>query len=56
MASKDKTQSIVTLTEQAAAKLAAILSAPSTPKQKQSFEKSVGVYSLYQKKWQKKVQ
>ncbi len=57
MESKEKhVSSIVTLQEQAMRKLASILNSPATPEQKKSLQQSIGVYSLYQKKWQKKAQ
>ncbi len=56
MASNEKTTlSVITLTAQAAKQLAKVLRTPSTDEQKQSIHKSVGIYSLYQKKWQKKI-
>lgn len=54
MATKEIQQGfMISLSAPAKAKLARLLSVAPTPQQKKSITKSKGVYSLYEKKWQK---
>jgi hypothetical protein len=46
--------SIVTLSKEASQKLVKVISEPLSTQQKRSLKQSVGIYSLYQQKWQRK--
>ena len=46
--------SIITLSKQGYQNLGKVLSEPYTPQQKKSLKQSIGVYSFYHQRWQKK--
>ncbi len=46
--------SIITLRREAVEKLEKVLSMPTTPQELSSFKQSIGTYSYYQTKWQKR--
>jgi len=55
MTSKQKEiTSFISLSKPASKKLVGILSAPQTPQQKESIQRSTGSYSYYSEKWMKK--
>lgn len=55
MASKQKEiTSYISLSKSAGKRLVGILSAPQTPKQKESNQRSAGTYTYYSEKWMKK--